>query len=167
MNKVDNGELDAVILARAGVSRLRLHAPNVVAFDLNPLLWLPAAAQGALGIQARVDDASVLALLKPLQHAATLQAVELERGLLKRIEGGCHSAFGALAEVSGTSQQAKLHAGLSAPNGTWHSLVVHGAADDLIENAYAAVQAILGGATEAVEATLGADSWASPAAAWS
>ncbi len=166
LNKVDTGELNAVILARAGVSRLRLRAPNVLAFDLNPRLWLPAAAQGALGIQARLGDPDVVAQLNKLQDAATLQAVDLERGLLRRIEGGCHSAFGALAEMLEAPAQATLRAGLSAPDGTWHSLVVTGRPADLVENAYAAVQAILGGGTQAVEAADGAESWACPAAAW-
>lgn len=94
--KVRSGEYDAVVLARAGLSRLgRAEEATEV---LDPLQMLPAPGQGALAVECRVDDdlaASLAALDDPLSRAA----VEAERALLAALEGGCSSPIGALAEV--------------------------------------------------------------------
>ncbi len=138
LGKCKSGELDAVILARAGISRLALDAGDLLVFDLAPARWLPAAAQGALGIEARDDDPMILARLRVLHDPATADAVALERGLLRRIEGGCHTAFGALA--TGRGDNWTLRAGMTAEDGTWRAVEVSGRHAGLVDAAFACLQ---------------------------
>ena len=91
------GELDAVILARAGIERLGLDLSRVVAYELDPFVWIPAPAQGAIALQIREDDCETAERLRAADHGETRQAVEIERALMARAEGGCHAAFGAYA----------------------------------------------------------------------
>ena len=98
IGKVRSGEVDAVILARAGLARLdRLGDATEV---LDPLTVLPAPAQGALAIECRSDDAEVVALLAALEHPDSRTAVDAERALLAHLEAGCTAPVGALALVS-------------------------------------------------------------------
>jgi hydroxymethylbilane synthase len=98
LGKVSSGELDAVILARAGLARLdRLDAVTEV---LDPLQMLPAAAQGALAIECRTDSPALLELLAGLDDPDARAAVVAERALLAALEGGCTAPVGALAEVT-------------------------------------------------------------------
>ena len=98
IGKVRSGEVDAVVLARAGLARLdRLADATEV---LDPLTMLPAPAQGALAIECRDDDQEVLALLAALEHPDSRTAVAAERALLAHLEGGCTAPVGALALVS-------------------------------------------------------------------
>jgi hydroxymethylbilane synthase len=94
---VHDGKLDAVVLARAGLSRLGRLAE--VTETLDPIQLLPAPGQGALGIECRADDAAVLQALAPLEDPATRAAVTAERQLLATLEAGCTAPVGALAEV--------------------------------------------------------------------
>jgi len=94
---VASGKLDAVVLARAGLSRLGRLAE--VTETLDPIQVLPAPGQGALGIECRADDTEVLAALAPLDDPATRAAVAAERQLLATLEAGCTAPVGALAEV--------------------------------------------------------------------
>ena len=94
---VAEGKLDAVVLARAGLSRLGRLAE--VTETLDPIQVLPAPGQGALGIECRADDAGVLAALAPLEDPATRAAVTAERQMLATLEAGCTAPVGALAEV--------------------------------------------------------------------
>ncbi|MFG1621344.1 hydroxymethylbilane synthase [Kribbella sp. NPDC049227] len=94
---VTDGKLDAVVLARAGLSRLGRLAE--VTETLDPIQVLPAPGQGALGIECRAGDTEVLAALAPLDDAATRAAVTAERQLLATLEAGCTAPVGALAEV--------------------------------------------------------------------
>lgn len=94
---VTDGKLDAVVLARAGLSRLGRLAE--VTETLDPIQVLPAPGQGALGIECRADDTEVLAALAPLEDPATRAAVTAERQLMATLEAGCSAPVGALAEV--------------------------------------------------------------------
>ncbi len=94
---VADGKLDAVVLARAGLSRLGRLAE--VTETLDPIQVLPAPGQGALGIECRADDTAVLAALVPLEDPATRAAVTAERQMLATLEAGCTAPVGALAEV--------------------------------------------------------------------
>jgi hydroxymethylbilane synthase len=94
---VADGKLDAVVLARAGLSRLGRLAE--VTETLDPIQVLPAPGQGALGIECRSGDTEVLAALAPLEDAATRAAVTAERQMLATLEAGCTAPVGALAEV--------------------------------------------------------------------
>ena len=92
-------ELDAVVLAFAGLRRLGLaeRATQV----LDPSEMLPAVAQGALALEARADDAATLARLAALDDPEAHQRVEAERSFLRRLEGGCQVPIAAHAVVAG------------------------------------------------------------------
>jgi hydroxymethylbilane synthase len=92
-------ELDAVVLAYAGLRRLGLaaHATHV----FSPDEMLPAVAQGALALEARADDAATRARLARLEHPETRTRIEAERGFLARIEGGCQVPIAGHARVEG------------------------------------------------------------------
>jgi hydroxymethylbilane synthase len=98
LRKVAEGEVDAVVLARAGLARLdRLDEITEV---IDPLQMLPAPAQGALAIECRADDDEVLELLASLDDPDTRAAVDAERALLAALEAGCTAPVGAMAEVA-------------------------------------------------------------------
>jgi hydroxymethylbilane synthase len=96
--KVRSGELDAVVLARAGLARLgRLDEVTEV---LDPIQVLPAPGQGALAVECRADDTDLVALLAAaIDDPHTRAAVECERMVLAELEAGCSAPVGALAEV--------------------------------------------------------------------
>ncbi|ASU80316.1 hydroxymethylbilane synthase [Actinopolyspora erythraea] len=98
MRKVADGELDAVVLARAGLARVgRL---EVITESLDPLQMLPAPAQGALAVECRVDDVDTEHLLQSvLDDEASRVAVAAERAMLAALEAGCSAPVGALAGV--------------------------------------------------------------------
>jgi hydroxymethylbilane synthase len=97
IRKVHEGEVDAVVLARAGLARLgRLDEATEV---LDPLQMLPAPGQGALAVECRADDTDLVAALAVLDDPATRAAVTAERAVLSTLEAGCSAPLGALAEV--------------------------------------------------------------------
>jgi hydroxymethylbilane synthase len=119
---VSKGELDGVVLARAGLARLgRLDEATEV---LDPVQVLPAPAQGALAVECRTGDAPVRELLAVLEHADTRAAVDAERALLAALEAGCTAPVGALAEVAegdpyeGTGPEISLRGVVAALDGT-------------------------------------------------
>ncbi len=98
IKKLRSENLDAIILAGAGVKRLSLG--HLISEVLDPGLILPAVGQGALCIEVRKNDATVRDFIAPLNHEATSRIVTSERAFLKRLEGGCQvpmAAFGRLA----------------------------------------------------------------------
>jgi hydroxymethylbilane synthase len=98
IRKVTDGDLDAVVLARAGLARTgRLADATEV---LDPLQMLPAPAQGALAVECRIDDVDTEHLLRStLDDQASRAAVTAERALLAALEAGCSAPVGALADV--------------------------------------------------------------------
>ncbi|WP_063045346.1 hydroxymethylbilane synthase [Nocardia pseudovaccinii] len=97
LRKVSEGELDAVVVARAGLARIgRL---DVVTEALEPVQMLPAPAQGALAVECRSDDSELIEALTELDDAATRASVIAERSLLAELEAGCTVPIGAIAEV--------------------------------------------------------------------
>ena len=97
LRKVSGGELDGVVLARAGLARLnRLEEVTEV---LDPLQMLPAPAQGALALECRAGT-PLVALLAALDDADSRTTVDAERALLAALEAGCSAPVGALAEVA-------------------------------------------------------------------
>jgi len=99
LRKLDQGLFDAIILASAGLKRMGWHERITVYMD--PVEFIPAVGQGALAIEARVDDRRMLDLLAPLDHAETSVAVLAERSFLKELEGGCQVPIGGHASVAG------------------------------------------------------------------
>lgn len=97
LNRVSSGDLDAVVVARAGLARIgRLDA---VTEALEPVQMLPAPAQGALAVECRAGDTELAELLAELDDADTRAAVTAERTLLAELEAGCSAPVGAIAEV--------------------------------------------------------------------
>lgn len=99
LSKLDAGEYDAIILASAGLIRLGL-AKRISSF-IETEQSLPAAGQGAVGIECRTDDAEVQALLAPLADAETTACVLAERAMNTRLQGGCQVPIGGYAVLQG------------------------------------------------------------------
>src|SRR5690606_15480162 len=97
IGKVTGGELDAIVLARAGL--LRLGRAEEATEILDPLQMLPAPGQGALACECRADDDATARLLAVLDDPDTRAAVTAERSLLATLEAGCSAPLGALADV--------------------------------------------------------------------
>lgn len=101
IRKMEAGDYDAIVLAAAGVRRLELLASD--ARCLEPPAWLPAPGQGALGVEGRAGDEATATLLAAVEDPVVRVAVEAERSLLARLEGGCLVPIGALGTVDGTT----------------------------------------------------------------
>lgn len=96
LQKLDNGEYDAIILAAAGLIRLDMHSR--IAQELSPNICLPAVGQGAVGIECRNDDSELISMLKSLNHSETSLRVHSERALNATLQGGCQVPIGSFAE---------------------------------------------------------------------
>lgn len=101
VRKCREGLYAGVVLAEAGLSRLKLDMTGLKVFRLDPMRWLPAPGQGALGIETQADGRA-LAALATLNHEATRETTGIERGLLARFEGGCHMPLGTYAQREGS-----------------------------------------------------------------
>lgn len=99
IRKLKEDNLDAVILAAAGLNRLGF--TDVITELLSPDFSIPAIGQGALGLECRLDDAKTIEALAFLNHGPTAAAVSAERSLLKRCEGGCQVPIAAHGTVQG------------------------------------------------------------------
>jgi len=97
IKKFLESDWDAIILARAGVERLKLN--KYISSIIETEVMLPAVGQGALGIETRADNKLVNEFVKSIHHEETYKAVLAERALLKALEGGCQVPIGAFAEV--------------------------------------------------------------------
>ncbi|MDF2471832.1 MAG: porphobilinogen deaminase [Rhodococcus erythropolis] len=97
LGKVESGELDAVILARAGLSRIGLL--DLITENIEPVQMLPAPAQGALAVECLSANAELAAILAEHDDAGTRAAVTAERALLAELEAGCTAPVGAIAEI--------------------------------------------------------------------
>ena len=120
MGYVTSGELDGVILARAGLARVE--RTGAISETIDPLQMLPAPGQGALGLECREGDARVIAALAELDDADTRAAVTAERAVLGALEAGCAAPVGALAEIveeTDGSLEISLRAFVGAPDGSF------------------------------------------------
>lgn len=120
MGYVTSGELDGVILARAGLARVE--RADAISETIDPLQMLPAPGQGALGLECREGDARVIAALAELDDADTRAAVTAERAVLGALEAGCAAPVGALAEIveeTDGSLEISLRAFVGAPDGSF------------------------------------------------
>jgi len=97
LRKLASGETDAILLAAAGLARLGIAPPGLVALD--PSVFLPAIGQGILALEARADDARVRAVLAALDDPATAAAARAERAFLTAIGCDCHTPLAAHAVV--------------------------------------------------------------------
>jgi len=102
--KLDSGQYDAIILASAGLKRLKMD--DRIRQSLSPEISLPAGGQGAVGVETRSDDTETMALLAPLEHQFTAACVTAERAMNNRLEGGCQVPIAcfAVADENNDSQ---------------------------------------------------------------
>ncbi len=99
LRKLDDGQYDAIVLAAAGLKRLGLGERIRATFE--PAEMLPAAGQGALGIEVRADRADLVQALAPLSHQSTWLAVAAERAVSRAMGGSCSMPLAAFATFSG------------------------------------------------------------------
>lgn len=99
LKKMESGELDAIILAAAGLHRLGLG--DRIRSVLPPTEMIPAVGQGALGLEIRINDDAILRSIAFLNHKTTELTVKAERAFLKRLEGGCQVPIAGHAQLDG------------------------------------------------------------------
>ncbi|ACI99749.1 hydroxymethylbilane synthase [Rhodospirillum centenum] len=114
MTKLAEGQVDATLLALAGLRRLGLVEHMTAAIETD--VMLPAVAQGAIGIETRAADDVTNALVAALNHAETMTRVTAERGVLATLDGSCRTPIAALAELPGDGSLT-LSALVIRPNG--------------------------------------------------
>jgi len=109
IKKLDKGDVDAIVLARAGVERLGLG--HRIAFCFDPTEFIPAPAQGALAIQTRSDDVTTRKIVAAIDDRQARVAGFAERQVLVTMQCGCHAPVGAFAKITGSD--IKIHAFIS------------------------------------------------------
>jgi hydroxymethylbilane synthase len=136
LRKLQEGQYEAIVLAAAGLERLDLLGH--VTEWLDPLIYIPAVAQGALAVEVRSDDDLMLQLTAPLNDPNTSTAVRAERSFLSTIGGGCSLPIGAYATLEGDAlhisgmigsddgriARAQQRGSASDPEGTGRALAV-------------------------------------------
>jgi hydroxymethylbilane synthase len=111
--KLDRGEYDAIVLAAAGLKRLGLGARIRSLLEVSESL--PAAGQGALGVECRSDRPEIAALLEPLADARTSCCVRAERAVNRALGGNCAVPLGAFAEIR--DERVRVRALVASPDG--------------------------------------------------
>jgi hydroxymethylbilane synthase len=106
IDKVRGGQVDATFLAMAGLNRLGLSEEADIVLSVDEML--PAAAQGAVGIEMRAGEAEIASLLAPISCGRTVLCVRAERAALKVLDGSCHTPIGAYAEHEGGRMSLRL-----------------------------------------------------------
>ncbi len=132
LKKLDDGQYDGIVLAAAGLKRLGLQARIRASFD--PAHMLPAAGQGALGIEVCSDRADVIAMLEPLMHQPTWLAVSAERAVSRVMGGSCSMPLAAYATLDG--DLLSIQATWGDPEGVLP--LVHAAAQGVVRDGAAA-----------------------------
>jgi hydroxymethylbilane synthase len=97
LRKVESGEYEAILLAKAGLDRLGLS--QRISEILSPEVCMPAVGQGAIAVECRLKDAETADVLAPLDDAETRTAIIAERALLAALQGGCQVPLGAWARI--------------------------------------------------------------------
>jgi len=121
VQKLREGQYDAILIAAAGVERLELDLSDLEAVQLDAEQFLPAPAQGILGIQIRSDDDATEATIGKLGSTQALIEAQLERGLLARYDSGCSLPLGVFSEVSDDNLRLKAVLGVRDSEG-WEGL---------------------------------------------
>jgi len=114
LRKLAAGEVDATLLALAGLKRLSLD-PGL-GTPLAPEEMLPAVGQGAIGVECRIGDETARALLETIDHSPTAACVRAERALLAALDGSCRTPIAGLAEIS--ERTLRLRALIARPDGS-------------------------------------------------
>ena len=116
LKKLAAGEVDATMLAVAGLRRLARDGESHAALDPGEIL--PAVGQGAIGLQVRADDGRTGALVRLIDDPASFRQVAAERACLKVLDGSCRTPIGVLAEPDGASGGLRLRALVAEPDGS-------------------------------------------------
>ncbi len=101
VNKLRDGEFDAILLAKAGVDRLQLDLSGLHVQALDEEMFVPAPAQGVLAIQCRESDHDVVHTLNKISDEAVREIIRIERTVLNRLQGGCQLPLGIHAQRTG------------------------------------------------------------------
>ncbi len=129
LRKLAEGQVGATMLALAGLKRLGVAAQ--AAAVLSPEVMLPAVAQGAIGIETRLDDGTTRAWIAALDDPDSERRVSAERACLKALDGSCRTPIAALAELSADGETLSLRALIALPDGTQaHRTSCQGATED-------------------------------------
>lgn len=116
LKKLDEGQYDAIILAAAGLIRLKMS--DRIAQYIEPEEMLPANGQGAVGIECRTDDDTIKTLLKPLECSTTRVRVLTERAMNKALEGGCQVPIASYSVISEDGKEVHLRGLVGAIDGS-------------------------------------------------
>jgi hydroxymethylbilane synthase len=139
LRKLAEGEADATLLAYAGLKRLG--KPEVATEVLDPSVFPPAPAQGAICIEARTDNADIRRLLAPINDADTFCAVSCERAYLEVLDGSCRTPIAGYARVDG--DMLHFSGTILTPDGqTHHSITCDGSRREAVEIGHKAGQAL-------------------------
>lgn len=99
IDKLRKGDFDAIVLATAGVKRLKLDLSDLECRTLDPEQFIPAPAQGVLGLQIREEDEELKSILSEINHPSVQKEIAVERGVLNKLEGGCQLPLGAFCKL--------------------------------------------------------------------
>ncbi|RYM34173.1 hydroxymethylbilane synthase [Brumimicrobium glaciale] len=102
VNKLRDGQYDAIVLAMAGIKRLDLDLSDLTISTLDPTLFIPCPAQGVLGLQIREEDTDLAKILKAMNDEAVQERIEIERGVLRKLDGGCQLPLGIFCDEDKT-----------------------------------------------------------------
>lgn len=94
IKKLRDGQYDAIVLATAGIKRLELDLSDLRVLEIAPTSFVPAPAQGVLGLQIREDDSELKEVLSQLNDNEVKEVIDVERSILKMMEGGCQLPLG-------------------------------------------------------------------------
>ena len=151
LSRLSGGEADATFLAAAGLARL---GETGIGTRLDPEEWLPAPAQGAIGIECRADDEHTRALLSAIDHGPSRAEVMAERALLAALGGTCHSPIAALTKLEG--DRLTLRAAVYSEDGAQHRTASADFDAGNPDEARALARALLDGAPETITRLFGA-----------
>lgn len=98
LRKLQEGQFDAIVLAMAGIKRLGLDMSDFDTIRLNPKEFVPAPAQGVLAWQTKTDNKTVRKILRKIHNGDVLQCTNVERKVLRLLDGGCHLPLGVYCE---------------------------------------------------------------------
>ncbi len=102
INKLRNQQYDAILLAKAGIDRLEIDLSEFNVVVLDPSEFVPAPAQGVLGLQIRKSDDRMAEILKPLNNKSVQKRIAIERKVLNLLEGGCQLPLGVYCDENNT-----------------------------------------------------------------
>ncbi len=136
IQKLRTENYDAIVLASAGVIRLKLDLSDFHVERLDPKEFVPAPAQGVLGLQIRASDDRVREIVSQMNNASVKDLINIERGVLNKLNGGCQLPLGVYAEKEG--EHFKVWTSLGREDGTVTRFQasfteVEGAAETIIE----------------------------------